>query len=573
MSRAEGWRGSAAGWAGEHGSDAQPGLPTRAAPLPLAPPYALLPRSFLGDCTGRAGLAQLSDTFVSDPHLFFKEGQSVRAAVVTADRERARFAVALKQSVCGSRDAAYLAALFADLDAAEQLGGEADGIDWDGPLRIGGVGELRGGVACGLPARRTSSMRAHDPAPAPCHPAVAGEVDAAKDYGLLCNLAANSDVVALAAPHQVPAGAAQEPGTSVRAVVLDVSHKDGIVDLSLQPALLARAEAVAAAAQSSAAPKRKKARKSAAAGSGEAAPLQEGQQVEVTIELVSMAGCWGWVHGWRWPRPHARRCARVAGTPSPASPHPNSPQVKPLEGYCVASLNSPAGAAEGPQPLLGFFATADFNLQQEQQQQAVQHQFGAGDSLAATVAALPSAATGGRLLLSVPLAAQPLRAKGAKAAAAGAKQQQQQQQHVGPAVGTCVEATVVAVHPLHADLALEGGCHGRLHATEAAGEDSGTQSPLAALSTGDTLSVAVLGRVQTAEGRRHGMLECSSQADVVAAARARQPLPRRATAAWGTLKPGQQLRGYVHDVEAGYVWCAFSPAIRGRAFAAQVRRA
>lgn len=39
-------------------------------------------RSFLGGLTGRAGLAQLSDTFVSDPHLFFREGQSVRATVV-----------------------------------------------------------------------------------------------------------------------------------------------------------------------------------------------------------------------------------------------------------------------------------------------------------------------------------------------------------------------------------------------------------------------------------------------------------------------------------------------------------
>lgn len=38
--------------------------------------------SFLGGLTGRAGLAQLSDTFVSDPHLFFREGQSVRATVV-----------------------------------------------------------------------------------------------------------------------------------------------------------------------------------------------------------------------------------------------------------------------------------------------------------------------------------------------------------------------------------------------------------------------------------------------------------------------------------------------------------
>ena len=37
---------------------------------------------FLGHLTGRAGLAQLADSFVSDPHRHFSVGQSVRAQVV-----------------------------------------------------------------------------------------------------------------------------------------------------------------------------------------------------------------------------------------------------------------------------------------------------------------------------------------------------------------------------------------------------------------------------------------------------------------------------------------------------------
>ena len=37
---------------------------------------------FLGHLTGRAGLAQLADSFVSDPHRHFSQGQSVRAQVV-----------------------------------------------------------------------------------------------------------------------------------------------------------------------------------------------------------------------------------------------------------------------------------------------------------------------------------------------------------------------------------------------------------------------------------------------------------------------------------------------------------
>ena len=96
----------------------------------------------------------------------------------------------------------------------------------------------------------------------------------------------------------MPAGAAQEPGTRTRAVVLDINKKDGIVDLSMQPHLLQHAEAAAAAAAAAEAggsqPKKKKQKKGAAAAAaagGEPAQLKEGQQLEVTIELVSLAGC------------------------------------------------------------------------------------------------------------------------------------------------------------------------------------------------------------------------------------------------------------------------------------------
>lgn len=37
---------------------------------------------FLGHLTGRAGLAQLAGTFISDPRLHFAVNQSVRAQVV-----------------------------------------------------------------------------------------------------------------------------------------------------------------------------------------------------------------------------------------------------------------------------------------------------------------------------------------------------------------------------------------------------------------------------------------------------------------------------------------------------------
>lgn len=104
----------------------------------------------------------------------------------------------------------------------------------------------------------------------------------------------------------------------------------------------------------------------------------------------------------------------------------------------------------------------------------------------ARVAALPSATTCGRLLLHVPLDPRRL-----KAAAGGRAQRQQQQQEKSEGgqgerpqarAGEVVEATVDAVHAMHADLTLAGGGRGRLHICEAA-------PPLSALEPGSKLKV------------------------------------------------------------------------------------
>jgi rRNA biogenesis protein RRP5 len=77
---------------------------------------------FLGRCTGRAGLPQLSDTFVTDPARHFLVGQSVVAAVVAVEGSGSgegsaaggaavKFAVSLKPSVVGSQEGKFLASL------------------------------------------------------------------------------------------------------------------------------------------------------------------------------------------------------------------------------------------------------------------------------------------------------------------------------------------------------------------------------------------------------------------------------------------------------------------------------
>jgi rRNA biogenesis protein RRP5 len=465
---------------------------------------------FLGGLTGRAGLAQLADAFVADPAALFAPGQTVRARVAGVDADKGRFGLALKHGATAGGDggagaAALLAAALADAELAARLAAAKEAAE-------------RGGAA-GAPPDWAAALAVGALA--------LGEVSEERVYGLVCDLAAHPDVVGLAAPHQAPAEGAPAPGAPVRAAVLDVSRRDGVVDLSLRPELVARAEAAAAAAGAEAAPA-KRWRGAKAADAPTAPPLEVGAAVRVVVELV-----------------------------------------KPEEGYCVVSL--PEGGAPGG-PFLAFLPTADLNLQRSAAPARAP-----GDAVAAVVAALPSAATGGRLLLAAPLGA----AEGAAAAAAAAAPAgEERPKGALPARGALVRGRVEAVHALHADVVLADGHRGRLHVSEAPGAAAGlaapgapapaegAPSPLAALAPGAELELVVLGRMPSAEGRRHGLLELSARAEALASAGAVPPrLPPRPLA-WADLVPGAALRGYVQEAApaTGHLWIAFGPAVRGRAF-------
>lgn len=138
---------------------------------------------------------------------------------------------------------------------------------------------------------------------------------------------------------QAPKDAPQEPGASIRAVILDINKRDGILDLSLQPRLLQAAQAVQPEGQQ---PKKKKQRKGAEAGAQQApAELREGDAVEATIELVG-----GWVGGWQLlgdtpgderPDRQSRARARLRGEPWGAG-------RASLNQGCPASVPQPATA-------------------------------------------------------------------------------------------------------------------------------------------------------------------------------------------------------------------------------------
>lgn len=163
---------------------------------------------FAGDLTGRAGLAQLSDSFISDPSSHFAFNQSIYARVVNVDPEKNRCSLTLKRTATEQPSSGcnttidMLAAFFQDMETAALLGDDATvgGIEWASAFPIGAT--------------------------------VSGQVHEIKEYGIICDVDAHPDVVGLVAFHQAPSPA-PAPGSPFKAIVMDVNKKDGIIDLSL----------------------------------------------------------------------------------------------------------------------------------------------------------------------------------------------------------------------------------------------------------------------------------------------------------------------------------------------------
>ncbi|KAK3232629.1 hypothetical protein CYMTET_57026 [Cymbomonas tetramitiformis] len=169
---------------------------------------------FLGRLTGLAPIQHLADAFVSDPRQHFTAGQSVRAQVVETDAARNRCVLSLRPSACGTSDDSLLCTLLKDLEAANRIAAEADHEAeqpaWNQHYVLG---------AC-----------------------TSGEVLEVKEYGVLINLPGHKDIVGFVSLYQLGEHKKLKAGDQVQARILDVSKKDGIVDLSLRQKLMPEAE-------------------------------------------------------------------------------------------------------------------------------------------------------------------------------------------------------------------------------------------------------------------------------------------------------------------------------------------
>ncbi|KAG1654779.1 hypothetical protein FOA52_007439 [Chlamydomonas sp. UWO 241] len=431
---------------------------------------------FLGGVTGRAGLSQLGDTLVSDPKRVYSEGQSVRAQVVTVDAEKSRFSLTLKPTLTngsGGSAGAYLSSLLADLETAAALKAEQETDD---------VGVEWGGIVVGGPAK--------------------GSVHEQADYGLVVDLEAHADLVGIVRPHQRGELAAQ-PGAPVVARVLDVSKREGIVDLS-------------ATAEHQAAAKGKGAKAAAAA----MAKLKVGDMVEAVVELIKELGGPG------------------------------------TGGYAVVSLPGHGNA-------LGFAATTAFN-QASPDSVSWRPQLGQRLPLV-TVAALPSTSTGGRLLLAAPLTAAKGGGGGGGGGGAPVKAvpgsivsgvvSSVHDSHVDVSVG---KKLTCRLHVCELEDVTGDGKPGAGPVPRS--------NPLAVFIAQQPVECVVLGRLGDARHRHNAPIDVSVRPSRLAAARVAGGAGGEAPKVllFEELTPGAVVSGVVSEVAEDHVWVSLSPAVRGR---------
>ncbi|GAX80532.1 hypothetical protein CEUSTIGMA_g7970.t1 [Chlamydomonas eustigma] len=476
---------------------------------------------FLGHVTGRAGLSQLADTFVTDPKMQYAEGQSVRAQVVQVDAERKRFSLTLKPSLtCSTDDALYLSSLFADLELVHHLKHE-------GELReAGAAGGVNGNL---VDWGSTLAIGA----------AVSGRVHGVEEYGVVVDLNANEDLVGIIRQHQL-GDAVLRPRHPVSTRILDVSKSEGILDLTAAAPLVEGAKHQAAASASA----------SAAAGDKKASQKLKGSKKGVVPAEADSLNSF----------PRVLVGDRVEAVVE---------LVKETLGYVILSLPEKEKA-------LAFAAITDYNLKDLEH---VSWKPLPGQRIhSAVVAALPCTANGGRLLLKVSKRAdvKPTAGKqvsGSFIKEAGVKKQSR------AVVGALVSGLVTAVHLCHLDVQVGKKLMCRLHMSEIMDlKDSNplpTSSLLAIFRVQQPIEAVVLGRLG---GESRAPIDLSMRPSLLKLAKANDVGDGdNSTPAWlpksltlSDLSAGAWVTGLVQEVAEDHLWVSLSPSIRGRVSALDV---
>ncbi|GMP96859.1 hypothetical protein CsSME_00045323 [Camellia sinensis var. sinensis] len=189
---------------------------------------------------------------------------------------------------------------------------------------------------------------------------------------------------------------------------------------------------------------------------------------------------------------------------------------------------------------VGYASLTDYNTQKFPPRQYVN-----GQSVIATIMALPSPATAGRLLLLLKSVSEVTETSSSKRA----------KKKSGYDVGAVVQAEITEIKTLELKLKFGSGFHGRVHITEA-NDDNAVENPFKDFRIGQTLTAVIVSKTNKSENnRKNYQWELSIRPSLVTGS----------TEMGGKLgnedfsySIGQHVTGFVYKLDSEWIWLTIS---------------
>ncbi|KAK9266592.1 hypothetical protein L1049_021657 [Liquidambar formosana] len=197
---------------------------------------------------------------------------------------------------------------------------------------------------------------------------------------------------------------------------------------------------------------------------------------------------------------------------------------------------------------IGYASVTDYNTQKFPQKQFLN-----GQSVSATIMALPSPSTSGRLFMLLKCVSEAIETSSSKKAKRKSSYN----------VGSLVQAEIIEIRPLELRLKFGIGCRGRVHITEANG-DNVVEGPFSNFRIGQTLTARIVAKASKSENNRKS---CQWELSI-------KPMMLADSSEIGdklmtedfNFTTGQCVTGYVYKLDNEWVWLTISRQMKAQLF-------
>ncbi|KAK1575786.1 hypothetical protein Q3G72_008289 [Acer saccharum] len=198
---------------------------------------------------------------------------------------------------------------------------------------------------------------------------------------------------------------------------------------------------------------------------------------------------------------------------------------------------------------IGYASVSDYNTQKFPQKQFLN-----GQSVVATVMALPSPSTAGRLLLLLKSISEVTETSSSKRA----------KKRSSYDVGALVQAEITEIKPLELRLKFGVGFRGRVHVTEVNDDkDSLLENPFSNYRVGQTLAARIIAKSNQPDNKKSYLWELSIKPTVLTDSSGSLSKPFAEEFDFST---GQCVTGYVYKVDGEWAWLTISRQVKAKLF-------